>query len=381
MANPVEDADDAQLEVWAFGRQGRVTDRELAEAALRELIRRGEQRAAAEQRERASVAPEAAAEPTAGGVTAENSDDDDTAVAAHDEHRQRMRSTGRAGLAAAALALLGVAPLLLPVGGGGDPLAVFERPATAEDEAWVDRLTRDYVSGVTLGPRAIELDEGLSAAVFRAAATVDGRSTAFDPYCLFVLESGPDGTPVSMGGTCVTPEQFAAEGLGFVVRPSRAGGEFDIVSWGPTGDPRLRSNQSLPTTSGVSSVLDWLVFPVLDGILSPATIVGDDRDALLMGPSVIPLAADGEVPVLTTWAYLRAGADDERVLCMATLTDFPAEAGSTPPLTRTCSPLDAVRRLGIGHSVTADGALWQVLIGPDGDGRSDRVQPAESTQQ
>jgi len=143
-------------------------------------------------------------------------------------------------------------------------LAVFERPATAEDDAWVDRLTRDYVSGVTLGPRAIELDEGLSAAVFRAAATVDGRSTAFDPYCLFVLESNPDGAVVSMGGTCVTPEQFAAEGLGYVVRPSTAGGDFDIVSWGPTGDPMLRANQPLPTTSGVSSVLDWLVFPGLD---------------------------------------------------------------------------------------------------------------------
>lgn len=380
MANPVEDADDAQLEVWAFGRQGRVTDRELAEAALRELIRRGELRAAAE-RERASVAPEVAPAPTEGDSTVDTDENADDAAATHDQHRQRMRTTGLTGLAAAALTLLGVAPLLMPVGGGGDPLAVFERPATAEDEAWVDRLTRDYVSGVTLGPRAIELDEGLSAAAFRAAATIDGRSTAFDPYCLFVLEAGPDGTPVSMGGTCVTPEQFAAEGLGFVVRPSRAGGEFDIVSWGPTGDPRLRSNQSLPTTSGVSSVLDWLVFPVVDGILSPATIVGDDREDLLMGPSVIPLAADGEVPALTTWAYLRAGAEDEPVLCMATLSDVPVEDGDTPALTRTCSPLDAVRRLGIGHSVTADGAVWQVLIGPDGDGRSDRVQPAEGPQQ
>jgi len=55
-AENVEDADDAQLEVWAFGRQGRVTDRELAEAALRELIRRGEERAIATAPPRSRVA-------------------------------------------------------------------------------------------------------------------------------------------------------------------------------------------------------------------------------------------------------------------------------------------------------------------------------------
>jgi len=100
-----------------------------------------------------------------------------------------------------------------------------------------------------------------------------------------------------------------------------------------------------------------------------------------MGPSVIPLNADDVVPALTTWAYLRAAPTTSPCCAMATLADLPAEEEGAPALTRTCSPLDAVRRLGIGHSVTAEGTVWQVLIGPDGDGRSDRIQPAEEPQQ
>jgi len=42
MSDDLSRASDRQLEVWAFGRQGVVTDRELAEAALRELARRAE---------------------------------------------------------------------------------------------------------------------------------------------------------------------------------------------------------------------------------------------------------------------------------------------------------------------------------------------------
>jgi hypothetical protein len=42
MSDDLSTATERQLEVWAFGRQGVVTDRELAEAALRELARRAE---------------------------------------------------------------------------------------------------------------------------------------------------------------------------------------------------------------------------------------------------------------------------------------------------------------------------------------------------
>lgn len=396
MANPIADADDTQLEVWAFGRQGRVTDRELAEAALRELIRRGEERAEAERAEaelaaaaelaRASLAPERAT-PDHDGDSAtdpdESPDDDAASAVVAERHDRRMRTTGLAGLAAAALALLAVAPLLTPSPTAGDPLAVFERPATEADDAWVTTLTRDSVSGITLGPRAVDLGDGLTAVAFRAAATVDGRSTAYDPYCLWVSERGSSTAPGSLSGTCTLPERFAVEGVSVPLRPSAGGTGLDIVSWGPTGSPILAENQPLPSYGGVRSVLDWLVFPSVGDSTDPLAIVGDP-ERLLMGPSIVGLnAAQGVAGLdLTTWAYLREGQSaDAPVLCVVSLVTDPTVDATVPLETGTCAPLEAVQRQGLRYTLTSAGVEWEVLIGPDGEGRTDRVQPASELQQ
>ncbi|MGV3732292.1 MAG: hypothetical protein ACO1N6_02705 [Microcella sp.] len=373
MSSEFDGVDDAQLEQLAFGRQGRVYDRELAEAALRELARRADARPSPPGR---GAPLPGAAQPSDPGTSIPAGslplEPDPT-----ENHRRRMRVTGIVAATTAALALVGIAPLITAAPSTGDPLAIFERPASAADAAWATQLTRDYVSGITLGPRTIDLGDGLTAVVFRSAATVDGRSTAFDPFCLWVSEGGSATAPRALSGTCTLPERFAEEGLRIDLRPSPQGGGLDVVTWGPTGTPQLDRNQPASSLSGVRSVLDWLVFPsYLDG--DPLAIV-DDPERLLMGPSIVPLYGPEGPNSLDhqTWAYLQEGQSvDDPVLCVVTLvTDLTADQ-LAPLETRTCAPLDAVRRQGLAHTVTSAGTDWEVLIGPDGDGRSDRILPA-----
>jgi len=393
MNSEFDGVDDEQLEQLAFGRQGRVYDRELAEAALRELARRAAARPSPPGR--GAPLPDAARpsdpgtsmpasspplepDPTEPHPTEPDSTEpDSTDPDLTEPHRRRMRVTGIVAATAAALALVGIAPMITAAPSTGDPLAIFERPASAADAAWETQLTRDYVSGITLGPRTIDLGDGLTAVVFRSAATVDGRSTAFDPYCLWVSEGGSATAPRALSGTCTLPERFAEEGLRIDLRPSPQGGGLDVVTWGLAGDPRLDRYQSPATLSGVRSVLDWLVFPsYLDG--DPLAIV-DDPERLLMGPSIVPLnnAAGVAGLDLQTWAYVQEGPSaDDPVVCVVSLVTDPTADQLAPLETRTCAPLDAVRRQGLAHTVTSAGTGWEVVIGADGDGRSDRIQPA-----
>jgi len=369
MSSEFDTVDDAQLEQLAFGRHGRVYDRELAEAALRELARRGAARSPVASPGRASVDPDAVVDAAAA--------DDSADTVAVDRHRRRMRATGIAAVTAAALALVGIAPLITAAPSTGDPLAIFDRPTSAADAAWAAQLTGDYVSGITLGPRTVDLGDGLTAVVFRSAATVDGRSTAFDPFCLWVSEGGSSTAPGALSGTCTLPERFAEEGLRIDLRPSPQGGGLDVVTWGPTGQPRLDQYQSPATLSGVQSVLDWLVFPSYLND-DPLAIV-DDPERLLMGPSVVPLYGPEGPNSLDhqTWAYLQEGQSlDDPVLCVVSLVTDPTADQRAPLETRTCAPLDAVRRQGLAHTVSSAGTEWEVVIGADGDGRSDRIQPA-----
>lgn len=375
MSSEFDGVDDAQLEQLAFGRQGRVYDRELAEAALRELARRADARPSPPGR--GGPLPDAAHPSDPGTSIPAGSlplEPDPT-----ENHRRRMRVTGIVAATTAALALVGIAPLITAAPSTGDPLAIFERPASAADAAWATQLTRDYVSGITLGPRTIDLGDGLTAVVFRSAATVDGRSTAFDPFCLWVSEGGSATAPRALSGTCTLPERFAEEGLRIDLRASASGGGLDVVTWGPTGALQLDRNQPASSLSGVRSVLDWLVFPsYLDG--DPLAIV-DDPERLLMGPSVVPLyGPEGPNSLdLQTWAYVQEGQSvDDPVLCVVSLVTDPTADQLAPLETRTCAPLDAVRRQGLAHTVTSAGTDWEVVIGADGDGRSDRVRPVDA---
>lgn len=118
------------------------------------------------------------------------------------------------------------------------------------------RLTQDFIIAVTAGPRVIDVGDGLVGVAVRSAAVADGRSTAFDPYCLFTSEKAASGAPLSLSGACLTPDRFATEGNVLPVRPSAGGTGFDTVVWGSTGAPVLERERKLESIGGITSVLD-----------------------------------------------------------------------------------------------------------------------------
>lgn len=372
--------DERQLEIWAFGRQGVVTDRELAEAALLELARRAEvARAEAVRAEAARLEAARTVEAQGEAARAERARADDETESEHPEspaaiaaesHRRRMRATGLAGVIAAVLGL-GVVSTSLAAP-DPDPLAIFERPASEVDAAWEARLTQDYIIAVTAGPRVIDIGEGLVAVAFRSAAVADGRSTAFDPYCLFTSESTESGAPLSLSGACLTPDRFATEGIVLPVSPSAASTGFDTVVWGPTGAPVLERDRELESIGGITSVLDWMVYPSF-GEGEDAFAGIDDPDRVLMGPALVPFVDPEALELgIAATVYLLEGpsADAGPVLCAAAGTT--GERASTA-----CSPLEAVRRGGLAFTIIADDDEWVVTIGADGPDRLDTVRRAD----
>lgn len=368
-------AGERQLEIWAFGRQGVVTDRELAEAALLELARRAE--VARAEAARLEVARTVEAQGEAARAERARADDEtesehpeSPAAIAAESHRRRMRATGLAGVIAAVLGL-GVVSTSLAAP-DPDPLAIFERPASEADAAWEARLTQDYIIAVTAGPRVIDIGEGLVAVAFRSAAVADGRSTAFDPYCLFTSESTESGAPLSLSGACLTPDRFATEGIVLPVSPSAASTGFDTVVWGPTGAPVLERDRELESIGGITSVLDWMVYPSF-GEGEDAFAGIDDPDRVLMGPALLPFADREAVELgITATVYVLEGetATAGPVLCAAAAA--PGERASTA-----CAPLEAVRRGGLAFTIIADDRDWVVTIGADGLDRADTVRRAD----
>lgn len=380
MSDDLSTATPQQLEVWAFGRQGVVTDRELAEAALRELARRAEIARRAEPA-RAAASADNDREPSpsdrsAHQIETELADDDATSTALR-RHRRRMRTTGLAGLTAAAIALTPLVGTLAQSSSG--PLAVFGRTETATDREWQERLSRDFVVATTQGPRVFELDDGVTAVAFRSAAVADGRSTEYDPYCLVVSTAPSEATDPAFSGTCLLPEQFAAEGISFPVRPSITGTGLDTVVWEPTGAPRLDRNAPLESLGGIRSILDWMVFPSVIGFSDPLEFV-EEPDRLLLGPTIVPLNADGEAATISPTVFLSAyvlsgqAGDAGPVLCA---NAYVASTGTSIDETTTCASLSIVRRQGLSFTVTADGRDWEVQLGADGRDRNDRLVAAD----
>lgn len=377
-------AAERQLEIWAFGRQGAVSDRELAEAALLELARRAEvaraeraradeRRAAAERAERDRAA--ARDDSTSGGAAGV----DDEAASEHPEsaaaiaaewHRRRMRATGLAGVIAAVLGL-GVVSTSLAAP-DPDPLAVFDRAPSEADAEWELRLTQDFFVALTAGPRVIDVGDGLVGVAFRSAAVADGRSTAFDPYCLFTSEVTETGAPLSLSGSCLTPDRFATEGIVLPVRPSAEGTGFDTVVWGPTGAPVLERERELDAIGGITSVLDWMVYPSFAEGEDALAGVGEP-DRLLMGPARVPFAVDDAIELgIAATVYVLEGETEAAgpVLCAAAAT--PSERATTA-----CAPLEAVRRDGLAFTIIADDRDWVVTIGADGPDRADTLRRAD----
>lgn len=378
MSDDLSTATERQLEVWAFGRQGVVTDRELAEAALRELARRAERnRADAHGVDAHSadahgvdgaaphpvpltlIEPTTASEPEANGITLPN---------AIRRHRRRMRATGLVGLTAAVVALLVLGSTFATA--NDDPLAIFEGAKSDADRTWQDRLERDFVVAITQGPRVIALGGGITVIAFRSAAVADGRSSDFDPYCLVTTDDTAASAARAFGGSCTLPERFATEGLSLPVRPSLAGNGFDTAAWGPTGAPRLDRGVALEAISGTHSVLDWMVYPDVGGVADPLAIAADP-DRVVLGPTIVPVNAEdaaGIEAVGAAWAYLQQGESTDAGPVFCAHVDV-VDSGPTT----SCAPLSSVRREGLRFSVTADGGEWEVQIGADGDGRNDRI--------
>ena len=388
MTHDLSTADQRQLEVWAFGRQA-SDDPARAEAAQRDLARRAEITRA----EATVAAAQASADTSADVGGAEKGGDLDGADviggdagsgeaggdAAHPEssatapehaNHRRMLVTGIAGLIAATLGLGAVGTALsVP---DPDPLALFERQQTPEDRDWETRLTQAYVVAITQGPRVVDVADGVIAVAFRSAAVADGRSTEYDPYCLFMSEQSDDGTPISVGGACVLPAQFAVEGISVPLRESASGAGLDSVRWGPTGTPVFDSGTAYGEIGGVTSALDWMVFPSFAVSGADAVAMVNDPERLLLGPTLVPMSLDDEAAAaIITSVYLLRGksADAGPVLC----------AHATVPVvgdTTSCAPLSAVRRQGLEFTVTTTDREWVVRIGADGPNRSDTVRAA-----
>ena len=366
MTDELSTADESQLAVWAFGRQGVVTDPELAEAALRELNRRLEARQAAETQAAAALALDA--ERAAAGAETDGEHPDRSPAEREIRHRRRMLRTGIVGVVAAALALGGgVVVLTQPI---PDPFSNFERVETQQDREWAQRLSTSFPATLTAGPYAIELGNGFVASVAKVSTVPDGRSTEWDAYCLYVAFGGSEKGSWSLSATCTDPEQFERDGMVVPQRPSATGGGHDVIYWDPFSVPRLESNiplDSIAVTS--SSVLDWMVNP------SPtdALVSIEDLERLVMGPAVLPLSApDGVESGVLAYTYLLAGETISTSPMFCALTVTPDEQETTA-----CASLSTVRRQGLEFTVIADEREWVVSIDADGSDRRDTLRLAD----
>lgn len=278
-----------------------------------------------------------------------------------------MLVTGWAGVTAAALALVGgVAVLSQP---DPDPLAIFERPATERDVEWGERLPANGIAGVTLGPRIVDLENGMIAIAFRAAAVADGTSTEWDPYCLVVSDPERPDELWTVGGACVSPEQFARQGLIAPLSASASDGTIgpDSARWGPIGAPRLEQGVAVDFADLVgTSVIDRMVYTDPE----PDTSVVDDPSRLLLGPTTLLAGetADSSGYVLASTYLLRSEAEGgEPTFCV----HVGADDGTS---STACALLSAVRQAGIDVPISAGGNTWNLRIDPDGPNRSDTLE-------
>jgi len=369
VADDLSTASDAQLARWAYGRAGSDADRQLAEAAQREIARRADTaRVAAEATEAARLAAVQAAEAAP--------DDEASTATADERHRRRMLATGLSGVVAAALALgAGVVVLAQP---NPNPLAIFVGPTSEQDAEWAARITANIPGTITAGPRAIELGDRYVAVVTRMSTVPDGQSTAWDSYCLTVSEGGTESGGWALTTTCTYPEKFERDGIVFYQGPSASGQGLDAVTWSSTSPPRLERHvpPNPATADAFSSVLDWMAYPTpLDPGFSLDSLLDEPTD-LLMGPTHVALYVEDPEAFfdsdLVTTVHLAAGATEasEPRLCLQ-VTGPEGSAAST------CGQLGSARREGLEVPVSIDGRNWIVTIDPDGPNRYDSIRLAD----
>jgi len=384
---------DRELERIAYGRVDDVDSRARAAAAGDELARRATAEAsAAAERELELHRMAEAAEPS-------EADRADAAVSSPElAHRRRMRMVGLAGVLAAALALPVVGWALTAP--DPDPLAIFQGQQNPTADALVAELIGpDALSAITVGPELVPVGDDIVAIAFRASTVPDGRSTAWDAYCLLTARDpevdaeegdtgdtetgsvGP-GTADSGGadwvlsGNCVTPDRFEAQGIIAARRVLAEVDEapFDAVVWGPDGSPRIARNLSDDAMVWSGSVTDALAFSGLqprDAFPSAPEV--DDLDRLVSGPAVIGSAGGQDGRALTVSSSLQQSSVEgvqgtEPVYCLRVTV----EGEEAREATDTCEALPLVERNGLSTTARAADQMWLVEVGPDGSLRLDR---------
>ncbi len=373
----------AELQRWAFGRTETDEERARAASALAELARRdAAARAEAASLERGVTASE---HPPAGDET-HNEPRDETGNEPGDDfaadptadsasldldaarHRRRMLVTGIAGVLVAALAAPVVATLLtLP---DPDPLAIFDRPATALDDEWKIRLEQNFLSIPTLGPRVTVVD-GLTLVAFRASTVPDGRSTDGDAYCLASTTSNawtdtPDFANLMLN--CTHAQRFEEKGIEWVSAGNSTGDGFEVVRWGPVGPPRIENVESPPPANVERSALDWMAYPNYVDNADELLALVNEPERLLMGPSAFLVADENGTQDVELALYLLAprSPSTEPDLCLAaTARRSPTASG--------CRPLSDAVSDGLFVYAPATEGGWNVTIRPDGTPAVERV--------
>ncbi len=337
MSDDLSTATQQQLEVWAFGRQGVVTDRELAEAALRELARRAalvREVAATETHLARLSLPVSASAPAADDNSASYDDDDGSET---DARPRGMSGRSRVVVAIAVITALVIAVFvaqpLLRVGPPGS-LDVFERPFTSEERDLL-RLLQSKGQTVSVGPRVLGVAEFGTVMAYRQ---ITGNPVApdRDVVCLAVSEFDRRLEVLQIADwQCVDRDLVQSEGA--EVTLVGLGGTYQ-VSWGPRGDAVIEVSvseaQRLAMDPGFESIFidtpasdldDWYIteqplltqsgllienmrnsFPLARLLAEPGTVL---TDAQLQG---------GEWIAAYT-AVLPDGSD--RVVCIGVLTD------------------------------------------------------------
>lgn len=363
MSENLSGVDDAQLERWAYGRATSPAEQERAALAIAELQRR-----ATAARERAARADAERAAAAAHALAVANGEVDD-AASEHPEpltdderrHQRRMLSTGIAGVTAAALALGGgVVVLNQP---NPDPLAMFAQPATALDREWARWIDENVPVRPGFASRVLELDDDVVAIVFRAPAVADGRSTEWDPYCLFTADSRVLGQANVTGGLCVLPERLMTEGLVSPIRAGTEDGEYDTVVWGPVGSPRVERDAQIDFEElyGNGSVVDSLAFSSF--LPSNALDFVDNPDRLLIGPTPLGTSSTGSSETVA-YGYVLRAADREsgETFCLILVANDETTETS-------CDALSTVRAVGLEVLFTSSGQSLIVRLGADGTQR------------
>ncbi len=359
MIEDLSSVDTAQVERWAYGRTSTTDEQFRAELAAAELQRRAsEERESAARADAERVAADALRE--ANGKL-DGTDDEPSEPLTDDarRHRQRMRTTGLAGLMAAALALAGSAVAFSQP--NPDPMAIFDSPETAADVEWAAWLTFSPVTTFTAGPRVFSDEDGRVGIAARVSTVLDGASTDWDAYCLFIARAMGDGSR-SISGDCVDPQEFANAGVTVLADASTGGDGFDTATWGPTGAPLIQENVPLDDLQSEGSVLRLLANPFYE--FAPPSVnlpFATAPGRLLMGPRVVYGAPsiNGVAPDVAVSLRGDAETDGEPEVCLAVSHPEARSAGA-------CNPLSMALQAGVDVPLVIAGERWVVSVTPEG---------------